>query len=65
MAQGWRVVIMLPSFTPRLATHTDAEGRAERHFVAQFEAPQIAIAPNDLMPAGEVYWTRDEERRRK
>lgn len=53
------------TFDGFVLTLTDAEGRAERRFVAQFEAPQSGAAPSDLVLGGEVYWTRDEERRRK
>ncbi|WP_211882159.1 hypothetical protein, partial [Plastoroseomonas hellenica] len=53
------------AFDGFVLTLTDAEGRAERRFVAQFAAPQNGVPPSDLIIGGEVHWTRDEDRRRK
>jgi hypothetical protein len=41
-------------------TLTDAEGRSERRFVAQFAPAPEAGAPDSLILGGEVYWTRRE-----
>lgn len=53
------------AFDGFVLTLTNADGSTERRFVAQFDTPPAGVAPNDLVLGGEVYWTRNEDRRRK